>query len=164
MGISVFATPSGMIGDVVPMKFYGAARRMFGPPSLAGTLARGRRMSCPCRRYAVPMVCIGTMLGFTHDPLASEVGRDNTVLHFVSTSSGGKTTSTRCGATVWGLGATTEVEGTFLKSWKTTANASDSLLAGHNHIGLALDELKTVDAKAAGTFAYDFASGRSSFA
>ena len=83
------------------------------------------------------------------------------MLHFVSTSSGGKTTSTRCGATVWGLGATTEVEGTFLKSWKTTANASESLLAGHNHIGLALDELKTVDARAAGTFAYDFASGRS---
>jgi hypothetical protein len=66
------------------------------------------------------------MLASPTIPYLPKRAEKNTVLNLVSTSSGGKTTSTRCGATVWGLGATTEVEGTFLKSWKTTANASES--------------------------------------
>jgi putative DNA primase/helicase len=109
----------------------------------------------------VPTVCIGVMLASPVIPYLPEHCETNTGLHFVSKTSGGKTTSTRCGCTVWGLGATTEVEGTFLKSWKATGNASELSFAGHNHIGLALDELKAVDAKASVTLAYDFSLGRS---
>jgi hypothetical protein len=47
-----------------------------------------------------------------------------------------------------------------LQSWRTTANSIESLCAAHSDIGLFLDEMKTADAKAAATFAYDFASGR----
>ena len=161
-GKPVFATPSGIIGDVGGNEILWGGKEDVCMTSAAGTLASWKANVCALAEgNAVPMVCIGTMSASPTIPYLPKRAEKNTVLHFVSTSSGGKTTSTRCGATVWGLGATTEVEGTFLKSWKTTANASESLLAGHNHIGLALDELKTVDAKAAGTFAYDFASGRS---
>ena len=152
-----------MIGDAGDNEILWGGKEDVCATSQAGTLAtRGRRNVCALAEgNAIPMVCIGTMLASPAIPYLPRRAEKNTMLHFVSTSSGGKTTSTRCGATVWGLGATTEVEGTFLKSWKTTGNASESLLAGHNHIGLALDELKTVDARAATTFAYDFASGRS---
>ena len=161
-GKPVFATPSGIIGDVGGNEILWGGKEDVCMTSAAGTLASWKANVCALAEgNAVPMVCIGTMSASPTIPYLPKRAEKNTVLHFVSTSSGGKTTSTRCGATVWGLGATTEVEGTFLKSWKTTANASELLLAGHNHIGLALDELKTVDAKAAGTFAYDFASGRS---
>jgi putative DNA primase/helicase len=161
-GKSVFATPSEVIGDAGSIKILWGGKEDICATSQAGTLASWKEEVCALTEgNAIPMVCIGTMLASPAITYLPRQAEKNTMLHFVSTSSGGKTTSTRCGATVWGLGATTEVEGTFLKSWKTTANASESLLAGHNHIGLALDELKTVDAKAAGTFAYDFASGRS---
>ena len=161
-GKPVFATPSGIIGNVGDNEILWGGKEDVCITSAAGTLASWKANVCALAEgNAVPMVCIGTMSASPTVPYLPKRAEKNTVLHFVSTSSGGKTTSTRCGATVWGLGATTEVEGTFLKSWKTTANASELLLAGHNHIGLALDELKTVDARAAGTFAYDFASGRS---
>jgi putative DNA primase/helicase len=161
-GKSVFATPSGVIGDAGSTQILWGGKEDICITSECGTCDSWEKSVCALAEgNAIPMVCIGTMLASPAIPYLPKRAEKNTMLHFVSTSSGGKTTSTRCGATVWGLGATTEVEGTFLKSWKTTANASESLLAGHNHIGLALDELKTVDAKAAGTFAYDFASGRS---
>jgi putative DNA primase/helicase len=161
-GKSVFATPSEVIGDAGSVEILWGGKEDICATSQAGTLASWKEEVCALAEgNAIPMVCTGTMLASPAIPYLAKRAEKNTMLNFVSTSSGGKTTSTRCGATVWGLGATTEVEGTFLKSWKTTANASESLLAGHNHIGLALDELKTVDAKAAGTFAYDFASGRS---
>jgi putative DNA primase/helicase len=159
---AVFAIPSGVIGDVGDNEILWGGKEDVCITSQSGTLASWKANVCACAEgNAIPMVCTGTMIASPAIPYLPKQAEKNTMLHFVSTSSGGKTTSTRCGATVWGLGATTEVEGTFLKSWKTTANASESLLAGHNHIGLALDELKTVDAKAAGTFAYDFAIGRS---
>jgi hypothetical protein len=160
-GKHVFATPSRVIGDAGSAQILWGGKEDVCITSESGTYDSWKKNVCALAEgNAIPMVSIGTMLASPANPYLPKRAEKNTMLHFVSTSSGGKTTSTRCGATVWGLGATTEVEGTFLKSWKTTGNASESLLAGHNHIGLALDELKTVDAKAAGTFAYDFASGR----
>jgi putative DNA primase/helicase len=161
-GKSVFAIPSGVIGDVGSTQVLWGGKEDICATSQAGTLESWKANVCALAEgNAIPMVCIGTMLASPAIPYLPKQAERNTMLNLVSTSSGGKTTSTRCGASVWGLGATTEVEGTFLKSWKTTANASESLLASHNNIGLALDELKTVDAKAAVTFAYDFAAGRS---
>jgi putative DNA primase/helicase len=161
-GKSVFATPSGVLGDVGSTQVLWGGKEDICATGRAGTLVSWKENVCALAEgNAIPMVCIGTMLASPAIPYLSKQVEKNTMLNLVSTSSGGKTTSTRCGATVWGPGATTESEGTFLKSWKTTANASESLLAGHNHIGLALDELKTVDAKASATFAYDFAAGRS---
>jgi putative DNA primase/helicase len=161
-GKSVFATPSGVIGDVGSTQILWGGKEDICATSQAGTVDSWKAKVCALAEgNAIPMVCIGTMFASPAIPYLPRQAEKNTMLNFVSTSSGGKTTSTRCGASVWGPGATTEVEGTFLKSWKTTANASESLLAGHNHIGLALDELKTVDAKASATFAYDFGAGRS---
>jgi putative DNA primase/helicase len=161
-GRSVFATPSGVFGDVGSTEVLWGGKEDICATSEAGSFESWKGHVCALAEgNAIPMVCIGTMLASPAIPYLPKQAEKNTMLNFVSTSSGGKTTSTRCGASVWGPGATTEVEGTFLKSWKTTANASESLLAGHNHIGLALDELKTVDAKASATFAYDFGAGRS---
>jgi putative DNA primase/helicase len=161
-GRSFFATPSGVIGDVGSTQILWGGKDDICATSQAGTFESWKaNVFALAEGNAIPMVCIGTMLASPAIPYLPKQAEKNTMLNFVSTSSGGKTTSTRCGASVWGAGATTEAEGTFLKSWKTTANASETLLAGHNHIGLALDELKTVDAKASATFAYDFGAGRS---
>jgi hypothetical protein len=107
----------------------------------------------------IPMVCIGVGLASPAIRFLPTGTETNSMLHFVATTSKGKTLSVRAGALVWGKGAPVETAGSMLKSCRSTGNAMESLCAAHSGIGLFLDELKTADAKAAATFAYDFATG-----
>ena len=84
----------------------------------------------------------------------------NTIINLVNETSLGKTTALRAGASNWGEGSPTTSPTSFLEPWKTTANAAENLLAAHNHIGFCLDEMKSIDPKAAGSFAYDYALGK----
>ena len=108
----------------------------------------------------VLMACIGVMLAspaILFLPTSAEV---NTIVHLVNTTSLGKTLALRGGASNWGEGSDPAMPTSFIEPWKTTGNASENLLAAYNHIGFCLDEMKSVDAKAAGSFAYDYALGR----
>jgi hypothetical protein len=108
----------------------------------------------------IVMACIGVMLASPAIPFLPASAEVNTIVHLVNTTSLGKTLCLRGGASNWGEGSDPAVPTSFIEPWKTTANASENLLAAYNHIGFCLDEMKSVDAKAAGSFAYDYALGK----
>ena len=72
------------------------------------------------------------------------------MFHLVNTTSLGKTLGLRGGASNWGEGSDPAVPTSFIEPWKTTGNASENLLAAHNHIGFCLDEMKSIDAEGCG--------------
>jgi putative DNA primase/helicase len=86
----------------------------------------------------------------------------NIVVNLVAMTSVGKTTCLRAAVSVYGPGRSVGAKkGTALRSWKTTGNAIENLLAAHSGVGICLDEMKQLDVKAAATVAYDIYSGTS---
>jgi putative DNA primase/helicase len=82
---------------------------------------------------------------------------DSAGFNWRATSSKGKTTLLRVAASVWGGGG----RHGFLRQWRTTDNALESVCLTHCDTFLALDEISQVSAKAAGTIAYMIANGQS---
>ncbi len=62
------------------------------------------------------------------------------MINFIGKSSIGKTTALQVAASIWG-------NSNFIKQWRTTSNALESIAASHNHGLLILDELGQVSAK-----------------
>ena len=156
----VFALPSGVIPRVKEEVIWGGDR------NYCRTLQRGSMIQWKETVLAfadgnpILMACIGVMLASPAIPFLPASAEVNTIVHLVNETSLGKTTGLRGGASNWGEGSPTTSPTSFLEPWKTTANASENLLAAHNHIGFCLDEMKSIDAKAAGSFAYDYALGK----
>ena len=75
----------------------------------------------------LPMVAIGTMLASPAIPFLPAGAALNTVLHLIGETSHGKTTTLQLGASVWGKGAKTDVEGSFLNTWRSTSNGVEAL-------------------------------------
>jgi putative DNA primase/helicase len=61
---------------------------------------------------------------------------------------------------VHGKGSQTTDPDSYLESYKNTINHAENILLAYNHLGVCFDELKNIDQKAAGNFAYDFGAGR----
>jgi putative DNA primase/helicase len=158
-----FALPSGVIGPQpknLSVTWDGGTRLC--RVGRAGSLNEWRHaVAAPCDGNAIPMVAIGTMLASAAIPFLPQAGEANTMVHIVGVTTTGKTTSLRIGASVWGSGSDTSDPRSFVETWRTTGNASENLLAGHNHVGICLDEMQLLDGKAAWSWAYEFASGRS---
>jgi hypothetical protein len=156
----VFALPSGVIPRVEEEVIWGGDR------NYCRTLQRGSMNQWKETVLAfadgnpILMACIGVMLASPAIPFLPASVEVNTIINLVNETSLGKTMSLRGGASNWGEGSPTSSPMSFLEPWKTTANASENLLAAHNHIGFCLDEMKSIDAKAAGSFAYDYALGK----
>jgi hypothetical protein len=160
----VFALPrqDGILGRPPPgERFLWEGDGQFCRVSAAGTLDGWKaNVAARADNNPLPMVAIGTMLASPTIPFLPAGAEANTVLHLVGETSHGKTTTLQGGASVWGKGAKTDVAGSFLNTWRSTANGIEALLIGERHIGVCLDELKTLDQRAALTLAYDIAGGR----
>lgn len=87
-------------------------------------------------------------------PVLHLLGEENGGFHFVGPSSIGKTTAVEVAASVWGN------RDYFVRSWRTTDNALESVAARHNDTTLILDELNQVDPAKAGDVAYMLGNGR----
>jgi Domain of unknown function (DUF927) len=111
-------------------------------------------------KVPLAVASIGVMLSGPGIPYLPEEYESNTMMHLVGESGCGKTTIVRVGASVHGKGSQTTDPESYLESYKNTANSSENIFLAQNHLGICLDELKTIDQKWAQTFAYDFAMGR----
>jgi hypothetical protein len=161
----VFALPTGVIE--ADGKGAGASIVIWRGSTQHGRVRQGgkreewaSRVVSPSEKAPLAMAAIGTMLSGPALPYLPEEYEANTMLHFVGESGSGKTTMVRAGASVHGKGSQTTDPDSFLESYKNTINASENILLAHNHLGVCLDEVKNIEQKAAGTFAYDFAAGR----
>jgi putative DNA primase/helicase len=76
-------------------------------------------------------------------------------LHFVGSSSIGKTTLLRTAGSVWGGG-----RGGFVQTWRTTDNALEGIAKAHSGTLLALDEIGELDSRKAGEVAYMLVNGQ----
>jgi putative DNA primase/helicase len=79
--------------------------------------------------------------------------RENFGLHFVGSSSEGKSTALYVAASVFGSRK-------YLRSWRSTDNGLEGIAATHNDMLLILDELGAADPKKAGDISYMFNSGQ----
>lgn len=84
--------------------------------------------------------------------LLNRAGAENGGLHFVGSSSTGKTSALRVAGSVFG-------DSDYLQRWRATANGLEGLAALHSDALLILDELAQVDAKEAGEVAYMLGNG-----
>jgi Domain of unknown function (DUF927) len=162
--LRVFALPrrDGILGNPPPGEtFLWKGDGQFCRVSVAGTLDGWKaNVAAKAGNNPLPMVAIGTMLASPAIPLLPAGAELNTVLHLIGETSHGKTTTLQVGASVWGKGAKTDVEGSFLNTWRSTSNGVEALLIAGHQIGCCLDELKTLDQRAAPSVAYDIAGGR----
>ena len=86
-------------------------------------------------------------------PLVLPAGAEGGGFHLRGLSSTGKTTALRVASSVYG-GAD------FMKQWRATENGLEPLAVQHCDTLLILDEIKQIDAKAAGIAAYMLANGK----
>ena len=89
-------------------------------------------------------------------PLLALTGDEGGGFHLRGGSSMGKSTALYAAGSVWGGGST----GGYVKNWRATDNALESVSALHNDALLCLDELSQVEPKAAGAAAYMLSNGK----
>lgn len=89
-------------------------------------------------------------------PLLGLTGEEGGGFHLRGSSSMGKSTALYVAGSVWGGGGA----GGFVKNWRATDNALESISGLHNDALLCLDELSQVEPKAAGAAAYMLANGK----
>lgn len=88
--------------------------------------------------------------------LLEPLNRSGAGFHFRSTSSTGKSTALRVAGSVLGGGG----KDGFLQSWRSTANALESLAQNHNHALLCLDEIGQCSPRDVGDAAYLLINGQ----
>ncbi len=89
-------------------------------------------------------------------PLLALAGDEGGGFHFRGASSSGKSTALAVAGSVWGGGGTRG----FVRQWRATDNALESVASLSCDNLLCLDELSQVDPKAAGAAAYMLANGK----
>ncbi len=89
-------------------------------------------------------------------PLLALTGDESGGIHFRGASSSGKSTALVIAGSVWGGGG---VRG-YIKQWRATDNALESIAAMHCDALACFDELSQIDPKSAGNAAYMLANGK----
>src|SRR6516165_8174542 len=97
--------------------------------------------------FAVSIAFAGPLLGL--------IGREGGGFNLYGQSSRGKTTLAEASASVWGKGARPG----FVRSWRSTANALESIAALHTDTLLVLDELSVVEPREVYCAAYQLTAG-----
>ena len=90
-------------------------------------------------------------------PLMKFAGLDSGGFNFVGSSSTGKTTALLVAASVWGKGSPRDG---YVRSWRTTDNALESIAALHSDALLCLDELSQAPAHVVSAAAYMLGNGQ----
>lgn len=91
--------------------------------------------------------------------LLEMTGDDGGGFNLKGSSRVGKTTALRLAASVWG-GEPGEGAKAFIRAWRATGNALESIAAVHSDTLLCLDEMGQVDAKELGEISYMLANGQ----
>lgn len=119
----------------------------------AGTIAEWRaQVAIPALGNSSLVLAISTAFAA---PLLSITGEDGGGFHIRGASSSGKSTALSVAGSVWGGGGTRG----FVRNWRATDNALESIAGLSCDNLLCLDELSQVEAKAAGSAAYMLANG-----
>lgn len=88
-------------------------------------------------------------------PLLHILGHESGGFHFRGASSIGKTTTLRVAASIWGGGG----QGGYIRQWRATGNALESVARLHSDALLCLDEISQVGSHEAADIAYMIANG-----
>ncbi|RZA29181.1 MAG: DUF927 domain-containing protein, partial [Proteobacteria bacterium] len=114
-------------------------------------------------RETVAMRCVGnSRLSFAVScafaaPLLELAGDEGGGVNFRGASSSGKTTCVDAAASVWG--APSKLPDSFVRSWRSTANALEATAAAHSGTLLPMDELGQADPAEVGPTLYMLANG-----
>lgn len=98
------------------------------------------------------IVAVSTAFASPLLPIVNEKGAG---LHFLGSSSLGKTTVISCAGSVWGGGG----EHGFILTWKTTSNGLEIVASSHNHALLCLDEIGECEPREIGRLVYMLPNG-----
>jgi uncharacterized protein (DUF927 family) len=104
-----------------------------------------------------PLLMFALSLAFA-GPLLKLVGAEGGGFHLRGSSSSGKSSLLVAAGSVWG-GDPNGAQHGYGHTWRSTANALESLATAHNDSLLCLDELAQVDPREAGVAAYALANG-----
>lgn len=150
----VFVLPSRVIGETTTERVVLQTNDLTGADVFRpnGTLAQWQGnvgASCVGNSRLLLAVC-AALAG----PTLHLLGEENGGFHLVGGSSIGKTTAVEVAASVWGNRTK------FVRNWRTTGNAIESVASRHNDTLLILDEISQVSAFEAGEIAYMLGNGR----
>ena len=121
---------------------------------ISGTLADWKtHLAAPALGNSRLMIAIAAAFAA---PLLGLTGEEGGGFHLRGNSSMGKSTALYVAGSVWGGGGA----GGYVKNWRATDNALESISGLHNDALLCLDELSQVEPKAAGAAAYMLANGK----
>jgi uncharacterized protein (DUF927 family) len=150
----VFALPNQVIGETTTERVVLQTNDLTGADVFRpnGTLTQWQEnvgVSCIGNSRLVFSVC-AALAG----PTLHLLGEENGGFHIVGGSSIGKTTAVEVAASVWGNRTK------FVRNWRTTGNAIESVASRHNDTLLILDEISQVSPFEAGEIAYMLGNGR----
>ena len=109
------------------------------------------------RAVGNPLLMFALSCGFAA-PLLRLLEAEGGGFHFRGSSSSGKSTLLAAAGSIYGGDPNGGQQG-FSHTWRSTANALESLAKAHNDVLLCLDELKELGARDAGAAAYALANG-----
>ena len=147
---NVFVMPDRTIGASNEVVLYQSESKTVCQYLQAGTLDMWRN--------EVARLCIGNsrLIFAVSAALAGMIlrhaGQESGGLHFVGSSSTGKSTAQLVAASVYGSPS-------FKQSWRATGNALEGTCALHNDAALILDEMAEVDPKDVGSIVYMIGNG-----
>lgn len=141
-------TPSKIIGSKPAFHVGSAAQE--NSLGTAGSLESWKStVSSAC--IGNPMLMLAVSVALT-GPFVRLLGMNSFVVHLRGSSSSGKTTALCAASSVWSSPKT-------IKTWRTTANALESIAASANDMFLALDEIGEVSGADAFDAAYMLGNG-----
>jgi uncharacterized protein (DUF927 family) len=155
-GGAAFVLPAQTVGNVV-----GEVVRIDIDPLPAVYRARG---TLPEWQHEVAARCAGNSRAVFAvacafaAPLLPLVGDEGGGFNFRGESSKGKTTLIDIAASVWGAPSKTGAD-SFVRQWRSTANALEATAAAHNHVLLPMDELGQADPREVPETLYMLANG-----
>ena len=151
-GRRVFVLPDEIIGGGADERII-LAEGIGAPYGRRGTLEDWRNaIATPAGEHLMLRLSLSTALA---GPLLLLGGFESGVVHLHGSSTIGKTTALRTGASVWGSG----VDGEYVRTWRSTANALEATLASACDTFLPLDEIGQADGREIGLALYMAASG-----
>jgi uncharacterized protein (DUF927 family) len=154
----VFVLPNKIIGAAPGQRvILATSGRESAPFNAGGTLQDWQRCVAAVASgnsrllFSIGCAFAGALLEMTGD--------DGGGFNLKGSSRVGKTTALRLAASVWG-GEPGEGAKAFIRAWRATGNALESIAAVHSDTLLCLDEMGQVDAKELGEISYMLANGQ----
>ncbi|WP_323845299.1 DUF927 domain-containing protein [Microbulbifer magnicolonia] len=145
-----YLLPNGTLGTPTePLYFYSASPDL-NKIKIRGELEQWRENVAACCAHNTRLL-FAVSAAFA-GPLLHLIGMETTGFHFFGDSSQGKTTLLKVAASVYG-------GPDFVRTWRSTDNALESIAAAHSDGLLILDEISQCDPRIVGDIAYMLGNG-----